>query len=187
MRALPGMTIVVPADTVAVAKLLPQVAAWPGPVYMRLNRNEVPLLFDDAYAPEIGKAIVHRPGDHVTLIGTGIMLSRCLEAAATLADEGVEARVIEVHTIKPLDATTIVTAARETGAIVTAEEHSVVGGLGSAVTETLGATWPVPVERVGLADSFGTSGPYEALLEHVGLSVPALLTAAHHVLALKRR
>jgi transketolase len=187
MRALPRMTIVVPADTVAVAKLLPQIAAWPGPVYVRLNRNEVPLLFDDTYAPEIGKAIVHRPGDEVTLVGTGLMLSRCLEAAEALHADGIEARVVEVHTIKPLDTDAMVSAARETGALVTAEEHSIVGGLGGAVVEALSSAWPVPVERVGLADAFGTTGPYDELLEHLGLSTSAIVAGARQVISRKAR
>jgi transketolase len=166
----------------AVHKLLPQIAAWPGPVYVRLNRNEVPVLFDETYAPEIGKAVVHRPGADVALVGTGLMLSRCFEAADLLAVEGIEARVIEVHTIKPLDDATIVAAARETGGLVTAEEHSVVGGLGGAVLEALAATNPVPVERIGLADTFAASGPYEALLEHLGLTARAIADAAHRAI-----
>jgi transketolase len=110
------------------------------------------------------------------------MLSRCFEAADLLAVEGIEARVIEVHTIKPLDDATIVAAARETGALVTAEEHSVVGGLGGAVLEALAATSPVPVERIGLADTFAASGPYEALLEHLGLTARAIADAAHRAI-----
>jgi transketolase len=187
MRALPGMTIVSPADATAVAKLLPQVAAWPGPVYVRLNRNEVPVLFGDEYAPQIGKAMVLREGGDVTLVGTGLMLSRCLEAAEVLAGEGLEARVIDVHTIKPLDGETLVAAARETGALVTAEEHSIVGGLGGAVTEALAATWPVPVERVGLADRFATTGAYDLILEEVGLGVGHIVEAARRAVASKRR
>jgi transketolase len=171
MRALPNMTIVSPADAAALARLLPQVAAWPGPVYVRLNRNEVPVIFDETYAPKLGKANVVRHGANVTLIGTGIMLSRCLDAADRLASEGVAARVIDVHTIKPIDADTIIAAARETGAVVTAEEHSIVGGLGGAVAELLASACPVPVERVGILDTFATTGPYEALLEHRGLTV----------------
>jgi transketolase len=186
MRALPGMTIVSPADSVAVAKLLPQVAAWPGAVYVRLNRNEVPVLFDEAYTPEIGKAIIHRPGGDLTLVGTGLMLSRCFEAADMLAAEGVEARVLEVHTIKPLDMGAILAAAGETGAIVTAEEHSIVGGLGGAVAEAVAATCPVPVERVGIRDTFATSGPYPELLEHLGLTSEAVVEAARRALATKR-
>jgi transketolase len=187
MRALPGMTIVSPADAVAVAKLLPLVAAWPGPVYMRLNRNEVPVLFGDDYAPEIGKAVVLRPGRDVTLVGTGLMLSRCLEAAEALAAEGIDARVLEVHTIKPLDEAAIVTAAEETGALVTAEEHSIVGGLGGAVVEALAAACPVPVERVGIADRFAKTGAYETVLEEVGLTTDAVVAAARRALSAKRR
>ena len=185
MRSLPGMTVVVPADTVALARLLPKVAGWPGPVFLRLNRNEVPVLFDDSYAPEIGRAMTHRPGTDVTLVGTGLMLSRCFEAAEMLAAEGISARVIEVHTIKPLDDEAIATAARETGALVTAEEHSIVGGLGGAVAEALAGACPAPLERVGLRDTFATSGPYPELLEHLGLTTAAVADAARQ--AIKRR
>jgi transketolase len=186
LRSLPGMTILVPTDTTAVAKLLPQVVAWPGPVYMRLNRNEVPLIHEDDYAPQIGQAIVLRPGSDVTLVGTGLMVSRCLEAAEVLAGEGMEARVIETHTIKPFDNETIVTAARETGALVTAEEHSIIGGLGGAVIEALAGPWPVPVERVGIADRFGTTGPYDDLLALLGLAVSDIVAAAHRAIGSKR-
>ena len=187
MRALPRMTIVVPADTTAVAKLLPQIAAWDGPVYVRLNRNEVPVLFDETYKPLIGRAMIHRAGCDVTLIGTGIMLSRCLQAAELLAGDGILARVMEVHTIKPLDVDAVLAAARETRAIVTAEEHSIVGGLGGAVVEALAADAPVPVERIGLRDTFATSGPYLDLLEHLGLTATAIADAARRAIATKRR
>jgi transketolase len=187
LRSLPNMTIVVPTDTTAVAKLLPQVAAWPGPVYMRLNRNEVPLIHGDDYAPEVGKALVLRSGSDVTLVGTGLMVSRCLEAAEVLAAEGIDARVIEVHTIKPLDSETILAAARDTGALVTAEEHSIIGGLGGAVIEALAAVRPVPVERVGIADRFGTTGPYEDLLALLGLAVSDIVAAAHRAVGLRQQ
>jgi transketolase len=187
MRALPGMTIVSPADTTAVAKLLPQVADWPGPVYMRLNRNEVPVLFDDSYAPEMGKAMTHRGGSDLTLVGTGLMLSRCLEAAEDLAAEGVDARVLEVHTIKPLDEAAVRAAAAETGALVTAEEHTIVGGLGSAVMEAVAEESPVPVVRVGIRDTFATTGAYMDLLEHMGLGTKDIVAAAHRALAAKGR
>ena len=187
MRALPGMTIVSPADTTAVAKLLPQVADWPGPVYMRLNRNEVPVLFDDSYAPEIGKAMTHRGGSDLTLVGTGLMLSRCLEAAEDLAAEGVDARVLEVHTIKPLDEAAVRAAAAETGALVTAEEHTIVGGLGSAVMEAVAEESPVPVVRVGIRDTFATTGAYMDLLEHMGLGTKDIVAAAYRALAAKGR
>jgi len=187
MRALPGMTIVSPADTTAVAKLLPQVADWPGPVYMRLNRNEVPVLFDDSYAPEMGKAMTHRGGSDLTLVGTGLMLSRCLEAAEDLAAKGVDARVLEVHTIKPLDEAAVRAAAAETGALVTAEEHTIVGGLGSAVMEAVAEESPVPVVRVGIRDTFATTGAYMDLLEHMGLGTKDIVAAAHRALAAKGR
>lgn len=187
MRALPNMTVVSPSDPTAVAKLLPQVAAWPGPVYMRLNRNEVPVLFDEAYSPQIGKAVTLRPGGDLTLLGTGLLLSRCLEAAEVLAGEGIDARVLEVHTIKPLDEAAICAAASETGALVTAEEHSIVGGLGGAVAETIAETCPVPVVRVGVRDTFATTGPYTDLLEHLGLGTRHVVAAAHRALEAKRR
>jgi transketolase len=185
MRSLPNMTVVVPGDTVGVARLLPQVANWPGPVYFRMNRNEVPLLFDHTYAPRLGQAVQVRPGRDVTLIGTGLMLSRCLQAANLLAAEGIDARVIEIHTIKPLDVEAVTNAARETGALVTAEEHSIIGGLGAAVAEAVTDTFPVPVKRVGLADRFAETGPYEAILERYGMSVAAVVTAARAAIATK--
>ncbi len=181
MRSLPNMTVIVPADTTAVAKLLPQVAEWPGPVYFRLNRNDVPRLFDDTYVPRIGQAIVVRPGSDVTLVGAGLMLSRCLAAAEMLAVEGISARVLEVHTIKPLDGDSIEACARETGALVTAEEHSIIGGLGGAVAEVLGERCPVPMERVGLQDTFAESGPYDDLLEKYGLTSAHIISAARRV------
>jgi len=187
MRALPGMTIVSPADPTAVTRLLPQVAAWPGPVYMRLNRNEVPVVYDDDDAPEMGKAQRLRDGSDVTLLGTGLMLSRCLEAADVLAREGIDARVVDVHTIKPLDEAAIVEAAEQTGALVTAEEHSLVGGLGSAVTEALAASCLVPVQRVGIADRFATTGAYETVLEELGLTTDAVAAAARRAIEAKGR
>lgn len=187
MRALPGMTIVSAADPTAVAKLLPQVADWPGPVYVRLNRNEVPVLFGEDYAPRIGQAHLVREGTDVTLVGTGLMLSRCLDAAEVLAGEGIDARVLEVHTIKPLDDAAIIAAAEDTGALVTAEEHSIVGGLGGAVTEAIASVCPVPVERVGISDRFATTGSYEAVLAEVGLTSDAVVAAAKRAVTAKRR
>ena len=187
MRSLPNMTVVVPGDTVAVAKFLPQVATWKGPVFFRLNRNEVPKIFDESYAPRIGQAMTLRAGDDVTLVGCGLMVSRCLVAAERLQAEGVSARVIEMHTIKPLDETTLVKAARETGAVVTAEEHSVLGGLGGAVAEALAHSCPVPVRRVGIDDRFAESGPYDALLERYGMGVGHIVAAARSVLKTRLR
>jgi len=186
MRSLPNMTVIVPSDTVAVAKLLPQVAEWKGPVYFRLNRNDVPVLFDESYAPRIGQAITLQPGRDVTLIATGLMVSRSLEAAQVLASEGIDARVLEVHTIKPLDVDSIVQAARETGALVTAEEHSIIGGLGGAVAEVVSEAYPVPIKRVGINDRFAETGPYQDLLDHYGMSVRDVIDAARQAIAAKR-
>lgn len=193
MRSLPNMTVVIPGDPVALAKLLPQVAEWPGPVFFRLNRNPVPVLFDEAadngragrYAPRIGEAITLRPGDDVTLICTGLMVSRCLEAAEALAGEGVAARVLEVHTIKPLDVDSVLSAARETGALVTVEEHSIIGGLGGAVAEAVTDACPVPIKRVGIADRFAETGPYFEMLDRYGMSVEDIVTAAWQAMAAK--
>ena len=178
MRSLPRMTVVVPGDTVAVDKLLPQVAAWPGPVYFRMNRNEVPVIFDETYAPEIGKAVPLRAGSDVTLICNGMLVSRCLVAADLLAAENIRAAVLEMHTVKPLDTEAVLAAARETGALVTAEEHSVLGGLGGAVAEVVSDACPVPLKRVGVADRFAETGPYHALLERYGMGVSHIVAAA---------
>jgi transketolase len=186
MRSLPNMTVVIPGDPVALGKLLPQVAEWPGPVFFRLNRNEVPVIFDESYSPRIGEAITLRSGNDVTLIGTGIMVSRCLEAASELAEQGIDARVLEVHTVKPLDVGGVVQAARETGALVTAEEHSIVGGLGAAVAEAVTDNYPVPVKRVGIADRFAETGPYLPMLDRYGMSVTDIVTAARQTMAAKK-
>jgi transketolase len=186
MRSLPNMTVVIPGDPVALGKLLPQVAGWPGPVFFRLNRNEVPVIFDESYSPRIGEAITLRSGNDVTLIGTGIMVSRCLEAASELAKQGINARVLEVHTVKPLDVDRVVKAARETGALVTAEEHSIVGGLGAAVAEAVTDNYPVPVRRVGIADRFAETGPYFPMLDRYGMSVADIVTAAQQAIAAKK-
>lgn len=186
IRSLPNIALVVPSDPIAVTRLLPKVAEWSGPVYFRNNRNELPVVHGEAYAPEIGTAVKLRDGIDVALIATGLMVGRCLEAAEVLAVEKVEARVIEVHTLKPLDVATLVDAARETGAIVTAEEHNVIGGLGSAVAEVTSSECPVPVKRVGINDRFAESGPYHEMLEKYGLSVQGVVSAAHSALKAKR-
>jgi len=185
MRSLPHMTVVVPADPVGVGKLLPQVAAWDGPVYVRLCRNEVPVVFGDRYAPEIGKGVVLRAGTDVTMVGCGVMVARCLVAAQRLAESGVRARVVEMHTLKPLDWELVARCAAETGALVTVEEHSVIGGLGGAVAEALVERVPVPLERVGVADTFAETGPYGELMDKYGLSVDDVVTAAQRAVARK--
>jgi transketolase len=163
------------------------VADWSGPVFFRLTRNEAPVLFDERYTPEIGKAMTLRAGTDLTLIGTGLMVSRCLDAAEALSQAGIDARVMEVHTIKPLDTDQITEAARETGALVTVEEHSIVGGLGGAVTEAVTERYPVPVRRVGIADQFAETGPYDDLLDNYGMSLEDITTAAKQALEMKNR
>jgi len=185
LRSLPGMTLVIPADPLAVARLLPQVAASDGPVYFRLCRNEVPQIFGDDYRPEIGKAITLIDGGDVTIIACGVMVSRAIEAARVLGGEGLSVRVVEMHTVKPLDDALVERCALETGAIVTAEEHSIVGGLGGAVAERLVQARPVPMERVGIADTFTESGPYPDLLQKYGMSVESIVGAVHRVLERK--
>jgi transketolase len=185
MRALPNMTVVVVADAVEAKQAVPAVAGYPGPVYLRLSRAELPVIFGPEHPFKIGQAVLLRPGNDVTLIGTGVMVGRCLEAADALAQQGVHARVLEMHTIKPLDVETVVAAARETGAIVTAEEHSLIGGLGGAVLEALAETHPVPVVRVGIHDRFTETGPYFPMLDRLGLGVADVVAAAHKAVGLR--
>jgi transketolase len=184
LRSLPR-TIVVPADPVAVARLLPKVAAWEGPVFFRLCRNEVPQIYTDAYQPEIGKGITLIDGDDATIIACSVLVARSIEAAEELRHEGIHARVVEIHTVKPLDVGLVTRCARETGAIVTAEEHTIIGGLGGAVAECLAGSRPTPVERVGIADTFAESGPYLDLLDKYGMSVDAIADAVRRVLKRK--
>jgi transketolase len=178
MRSLPGMTVVVPADSLAVTKLLPQVVAWDGPVYFRLCRNEVPQIYSGDYEPVIGKGVVLSDGKDLTLVANGVLLSSAIAATRELARNGVSARLVEIHTVKPLDSELIVRCAIETGAVVTIEEHSIVGGLGGAVAECLSGSHPVPVERVGIDDRFAETGPYLDLLNKYGMSVEAIIAAA---------
>jgi transketolase len=186
LRSLPRMTIVVAADSTAAGKLLPQVAAWPGPVYFRLCRNEVPQIFSEEYQPVIGRGVTLMDGSDVTIIGCGVLLSRAIQAAQDLAADGIRARVVEMHTVKPLDGELVERCAVETGAMVTVEEHSVIGGLGGAVAERLAETRPVPLERIGLADTFAETGPYGELLDKYGMSVDAIAAAAKRAIARKR-
>jgi len=182
LRSLPGMTIVVPADPLAVRRLLPQVAAFPGPVFFRLSRNEAPQIFTEQYAPEIGKGIVLSEGEDVTVIACGVLVARSLLAAQQLGGLGIAARVVEMHTIKPLDTALVEKCARETGALVTVEEHSVIGGLGGAVAECLAGACPAPLERVGVNDTFAESGPYPELLDQYGMSVGDIVAAVRRAL-----
>ena len=187
MRTLPGMTVISPADAVEAAAALEAVLNTPDPCYLRFGRYAVPVIHDPAtYRFELGKGETLREGQDVTVVANGIMVAMALEAAETLAAEGISVRVINIHTIKPLDTELLTTAAAETGAIVTAEEHNIIGGLGSAVAEALSETCPVPVIRVGVRDTFGRSGKVPALLSLYGLTSDAICDAARRAVAAKR-
>ena len=186
MRGFPEMAVVVPADATEARLAVKAVAEYPGPVYLRLCRNELPLLFDDSHPFQIGKGVVMRAGGDVTLVATGVMVHRTLEAAEELRGSGIDARVVEIHTVKPLDVELLAEAARETGCIVTAEEHSVIGGLGGAVAEALAEIAPVPIVRVGIRDRFAETGPYFPLLDRYGMAVADVVSAARRAIALKR-
>jgi transketolase len=186
MRALPYMTVIVPCDALEAKKATVACADYPGPVFLRLGRSPVPTITKETDAYRIGQAIVMRPGDDLTLIGCGVMVVHALQAAEQLAKEDIQARVINLHTIKPLDRATIISAAKETGAIVTAEEHTVLGGLGSAVAEVLVQHFPVPMRFVGVEDQFGTSGDPAHLLKAFHLMPEDIVKAAKDVLRLKQ-
>ena len=185
MRALPNMTVIVPADGIETKQAVKAAAEYEGPVYIRMGRPKVPVLFDDNYTFEIGKGVVLKEGTDVTLVGTGIMVSKAVEAAELLAAEGISAAVVNISTIKPLDAELIVAQAQKTGAIVTCEEHNIYGGLGSAVAEVLVENCPVPMARVGVADKFGESGLPDELLEKYGLTAANIAAQAKAVIAKK--
>jgi transketolase len=186
MRAMPEMTVIVPADALEAGKWVPVVAEYEGPVYLRLSRAATIPVHDESLQVEIGKGITLREGSDVTIVGTGSMVGRSLLAAEKLAKEGIEARVLEIHTIKPLDVDLIRQAAEETGAMVTAEEHSIIGGLGGAVAEVLCEGRPVPLERVGVADTFTcTALDPESLMDACGLAVEDIVSAAKRTLARK--
>lgn len=185
MRALPKMTVLCPADGPETAAAIRAAAAYNGPVYVRLGRGKVPVVFDQDCDFSIGKGVTLRDGSDLTFITTGLMTAEALQAATILAEENVSARVVHLGTIKPLDVELVLKAARETGAVVTAEEHSVIGGLGGAVCEALAEGCPVPVERVGLRDEFGQSGTADELLAHYGLTAAHLVEAAERILARK--
>ncbi len=169
MRSIPGMIIINPADDVEAKAAVFAAADLEGPVYMRFGRLAVPRVNAEDYKFELGKGVTLRDGKDVTIIATGLMVNEALIAADTLAAEGIDARVINIHTIKPIDKEIIIAAAKETGAIVTAEEHSVIGGLGGAVAEVLCEEYPVPMLRLGVEDTYGKSGPALELLKIFGL------------------
>ena len=170
MRSIPNMTVVVPADGVEAEKMIFAAAEFNGPMYVRLGRSAVPTIFGEDYDFQIGKGVVLREGNDATIIACGMMVNEALIAADMLKEEDINVRVINMSTIKPIDTELIIKAAKETKAIVTAEEHSIIGGLGSAVSEVVSENYPVIVKKVGINDSFGESGTPKELLEKYGLT-----------------
>ena len=183
MTSLPGMNVVVPCDAVEADAMIRRAAADREPWYIRLGRPKLPVVYRDGRDFELGHADRLRDGSDVTLIGCGLMVEPTLRAADALAAEGISARVLNMATLKPLDEESIIRAADETGAIVCAEEHNIIGGLGSAVARTLALHRPTPMEQVGIQDTFGQSGPWAALLEAYGLTAEAVAAAAKRAIA----
>ncbi len=186
MRTIPGMTVINPADAIEARAAVEAAIKHNGPVYMRFGRLAVPIIFDKNYSFELGKGVLLAEGTDLTIIATGIMADMALTARELLKNEGISARVINIHTIKPIDKEIIIKAACETGAIVSAEEHSVIGGLSAAVAEVLCESCPVPLFRVGVNDTFGRSGKVPALLEIYGLTPANIAQKAKSALAMKR-
>jgi transketolase len=186
LRALPNMTVIVPSDAEQAAAFIPLVAEFLGPVYLRINRGSTIPVHQPGSELKIGKGILRRPGRDLTIVATGSMVGRSIIAASDLEKEGFQARVIEIHTIKPLDKDILLEAATETGVLVTVEEHALIGGLGSAVAELLADVRPTPLERIGIRDSFCPTGrSVDGLLDACGLSVSAVVQAAKRALARK--
>lgn len=183
MRTIPGMTVVVPADDVEARACVRAAYEFEGPVYMRFGRLATPVINDcEDYEFKIGRGVVVREGSDVTIIACGLMVAEALEAAEALAADGIDAEVINMHTIKPLDERLVVASAKKTGRVVTAEEHSIIGGLGEAVASVLAEQYPVPMRRVGVRDVYGESGPAVDLLHKYGLDADGIEAAVRSVL-----
>ena len=186
MRTIPGMTIINPCDDVEARQAVRSAIEFNGPVYMRFGRLAVPVINDPkTYKFELGKGVVMRDGKDVTIVATGLMVNEALEASKVLETQGISARVVNIHTIKPLDKELICRCAKDTGVIVTAEEHSIIGGLGSAVAETVTECCPVPVVKIGVNDVYGYSGPALELLKKFGLSAENIAEKTKYALNLK--
>ena len=187
MRSIPNMTVINPADAVETEAAILAVAEYNGPCYVRLGRLPVSVINDaGSYKFEIGKGVTLSQGGDVTIVATGMMVELALEAKDILSKEGINARVINIHTIKPIDKDLLIKAAKETNAIVTAEEHSIIGGLGSAVAEIVTEEYPVPVLKVGIKDTFGESGKPDELLKAYGLTVEAIVEHSKKAISLKK-
>ena len=185
MSVIPGMTVIVPCDGNQTRKAVIATYLHKGPVYVRLNRPKFPLITSSETPFQIGKSVIMRKGKDVTIIACGLLVSKSLAAADILKEQGISVCVVDMHTIKPLDTDTIASCARETGAIVTAEEHSVIGGLGSQVASAVAKHYPVPVEMVGINDKFGQSGTPDELCRVYNIDTPDIVKAAGKVLARK--
>jgi len=183
IRTIPGFTVVNPGCPIEINKATHAIADHIGPVYMKLGGPKMPVLFDEDYHFELGKGVTMKEGSDVTLVGTGTVLSKTYEAAKILKGQGVSVRLINIHTIKPLDTELIIKAARETGAIVTVEEHYIAGGLGSAIAETLAEVCPVRMKMIGVDDQFASNGPYEELLGLYGLQAEQIAETVKTFLA----
>ena len=189
MRTIPGMTVICPADATEAYQAVEAAINTEGPMYLRFGRYAVPNLTPELipnYKFEIGKGVVYREGKDVTIVATGYMVHLALEASDMLKNEGIDAGVINIHTIKPLDTELLAEAAKQTGAIVTAEEHNVIGGLGAAVCEVLSSLCPVPVQRVGVEDTYGRSGKVPELLEIYGLTAENIAAKARVAVSMKK-
>lgn len=183
MRALPGMTIINPADYTEAKAAVLAMANYEGPTYLRFGRLAVPIFNDEStYKFELGKGITVKDGKDITIIATGLMVAEAIEAGKALKEQGIDARIINIHTIKPIDRDIIIKAARETGKIVTVEEHSVIGGLGSAVGDVVLEECPVPVIKIGIKDVFSHSGPAKELLKEFGLTADNIVKTVKGVL-----
>lgn len=187
MRAIPNMTVIVPADGIETRGVIHEIVRYKGPVYIRLARAKFPVIMDEGYRFTIGKGVLMRDGKDVTIIAIGLMVANSLEAARILEREGISARVINMSTVKPIDRALITQSAVETGAIVTVEEHSIIGGLGETVAGVLGEEYPVPMKMVGIKDSFGQSGSAEELLAYYGLMPGDIMEAVKETVRRKMK
>jgi transketolase len=186
MRVIPNMSVINPCDAVETRSAVISETSRKGPAYIRLNRAKTPVIFDDNYHYKFGEAVKLTDGTDLAIFATGTMVHKALAASEILKKEGINARVINIHTIKPIDEKKIIKSAKETGAVITVEEHSIFGGLGGAIAELLGEQYPVPMKIIGVRDVFGESGEYEELLEKFGLTTLNIVTSARVILRRKK-
>jgi len=186
MRVIPNMSVINPCDAVETMGAVISETSRRGPAYIRLNRAKTPVIFDDNYYFKFGKAVKLTEGNDLAIFATGTMVHKALEASEILKKDKINARVINIHTIKPLDEKTIIKAAKETGAVISVEEHSIFGGLGGAIAEVLGEHYPIPMKIIGVKDLFGESGEYDELLEKFGLTTKNIVTSAREIVRRKK-